>query len=161
MLVTIGNKLLSLPAIMYQSSGSDAIWIVLLNFFLAFLVFYMFAYIAKKYPNKTFKEFAVKYLGNAGYILLFFMFYYIVKLVLTLNEGEIFLSETIYVGLSSALYIIPTVVIAIYFVFKGLQPIARANEILIGLIIFGLAITINCIIMMATCANACHHLHII
>ena len=144
MLVTIGNKLLSLPAIMYETSGSDALLIVLLNLIFAFFVFWMFAYVAKKYPNITFKQFATKYLTKAGYILilLFFGLYYLIKLVLTINEGEIFLSETIYVGFSSGLYIIPTLLVAIYFVYKGLKPIARTNELLVRLILIGLIVTI-------------------
>ena len=144
-LVTIGNKLLSLPGLMYGTLNTDALWIVLLNFIGAFFIFYMFAYICKKYPNVTFKQFITKHLGNVGYVMILVLFtlYYLIKLVLTLNEGEVFLSETIYVGFSSALYIIPMSLVAGFFVYKGVKVIARTNEMMVKLIVIGLIITIG------------------
>ncbi|MBQ8749001.1 MAG: GerAB/ArcD/ProY family transporter [Clostridia bacterium] len=144
MLVTISNKLLVLPALMYQNVGVDAIWVVVLKLILALVVFWVFALIATKFPNKTLEDILVPYIGKFfyGLLLLLFGVFYFLKTALTLVEGEMFLRETIYVDLTSELYAIPTFVVAGYFIYKGINTIGRTNETLIKIILWGVFLTI-------------------
>lgn len=144
MLVTISNKLLILPSIMYEDVGSDAIFVVILKLLLAFLAFWIFAYIAKNYPNKTLDDLLVPYIGKFCYGVLLFLFgvFYLIKTFLTLSEGELFLGETIYISLPAELYAIPTFIVAGYFVYKGARIIGRTNETVFRVIFWGVIISI-------------------
>lgn len=144
MLVTISNKLLILPALMYGDAGVDAIFLVLLKILLAFFAFWIFAYLAKHYPNKTLDDLLVPYIGKFCYGVLLFLFgvFYLIKTFLTLSEGEMFLGETIYISLPTELYAIPTFVVAGYFVYKGAKIIGRTNETVFRVIFWGVVISI-------------------
>lgn len=144
MLVTISNKLLILPALMYEHIGIDAIWVVFSKFLVAFAILAIFAILSKKYPNKTLEDLLVPYIGKLAYALILIAFgvFYLIKTYLTLIEGETFLHETIYVNLSSEFYIISTLLVAGYFVYKGVNTIGRTSEMLLKYIIYGIIITI-------------------
>lgn len=144
MLVTISNKLLILPALMYEDVGADAIFIVILKLLLAFFAFWLFAYVAKNYPNKTLDDFLVPYIGKFLYGVLLFLFgaFYLIKTFLTLSEGEMFLGDTIYITLPTELYAIPTFIVAGYFVYKGVKIIGRTNETVFRVILWGIIISI-------------------
>ncbi|MGN1227472.1 MAG: GerAB/ArcD/ProY family transporter [Christensenellales bacterium] len=144
MLVTISNKLLVLPALMYENTGTDAIWVVILKLSIALATFVIFGILAVKFKDKSLEDILVPYISKFGYALLLLAFgiFYLLKTFLTLIEGEIFLKETIYVELQSELYALPTFIIAGYFIYKGINVIGRTNEVLFRVVLWGVIITI-------------------
>lgn len=143
-IATVSNKLLILPALMYVAGGNDAIIFVLIQMIYVMFLCYLTILFLKKLPNLTFEEIVKNTIGKFGYklLLIVFLLYYILKIILTLTEGQEFLHDTIYTTFTTIMFIVPLVTISVYIVSKGLRCVARTTETTTIVCIIGLLATI-------------------
>ena len=151
----ISNKLLMLPSIMYEYAGRDAIFVIIFKFLLAALFIGILMYALTKNPDKTLRELVSTIIGDVGYRVLAFLVFvvYFFKTFLLLFESELFLGSVMYQDYDKLLFLVPTMLVAGYIAYKGLQTVGRTCEALCGVIFIGLFLTFLLSISELDCSN--------
>ncbi|MFZ5353788.1 MAG: GerAB/ArcD/ProY family transporter [Bacillota bacterium] len=122
-----------LPALVAQEAEQDSWLAVILGTLTALTYTVLMLALTMKYPDKTIIEYSCTILGKplgklVGLLYVYFFFY--VAHVVTRELGEIFVISFI-PDSPIAVYSIVTVAVSAYAVYKGLEVIARVNDILL------------------------------
>lgn len=139
----ISNKLLLLPSILYGEAGQDAIFAVAIKFAIAVIIICLLMWVLMKNPDKNLRELISSVIGDVGYRILAILIFilYLFKNFSLFMESELFLGSTMYDEYSKLLFFLPTIFVAGYIAYKGLQTLGRTCEALFGVIFVGLFIT--------------------
>ena len=124
-----------LPKFVAQEAKQDAWIAVILGTIMALVYINLFLILGLKYPNKTIIQYSTDILGKplgkfVGF-LYFYMYFYIAYGV-TRQLGEIFAISFIPRAPATG-YAIVTTIVAAYAVYKGLEVIARLNQLMLPL----------------------------
>lgn len=143
-ILLISNKLLVLPSILYDSTRNDSILFIIGILLIDLAIIMLFAYTNKKFGNTTFVQKSYQVFGKiiTKILLAIILIYFLLKIYITLKETENFLNTTIYIDLSSVIFILPCIVVLCYVVSKGLNNVARVTEIFSILILIGIVVSL-------------------
>lgn len=139
-ILTIGNKLLILPSLLYSHGGNDSLLFITLILLVDFLFVLLFAKTNNIKNIEVFTNRCKRVLGKpiAIFVFLLFSSYFLFKTFLTLKETENFLNTTIYTNLPSELFILPIMLVVLYVVYNGRKNIARVIEVFSFFVIIGI-----------------------
>lgn len=143
-ILLIGNKLLVLPSMLYETGKNDALLFIIFALIIDFLCIMLFVYANNKSKNSFFFERSEQVFGKfiSKVLAVAFIAYFLLKSFLTLKETEKFLSTTIYTSLDGVMFIIPIILVVLYVVAKGIQNVGRITEVFSGIVFFGILLSL-------------------
>lgn len=133
------NKMLFLPASMYQDTKADSIFSVILLFAIEFIALPIFFKLKQKFPNKKLHDILKEHLSVfvAKIIFLIIMFFVLLKAILTFSIVYVYFKQQIYQGEFVWIALVACVAVISHAVLVGLRPMARTMEILFHVAITG------------------------
>lgn len=134
------SKMMSLPHVIYDYAGHDAIFSVLLNLSIELLLIFLITRLIKKHPNITFIEYLSSKITRvgAGIVVAVISLFLFFKALYILQETYSFLLHTIYIDLSPILYYLPAFFVTGYISVKGLHTMGKCVEVFIFFLAIGL-----------------------
>lgn len=143
-ILTLSNKFLLLPSLMYNYAQNDAIFSILLLFIVNIAAVYIFTKCAISYPNLTFKEIIEKRFGKITFKIICFIFIllFFIKLLKLLVESEMFLNDSLYENFIPVNFILITMFVCGYLASKGLKVLGRTSEVFIKFVLLGIIIIV-------------------
>ncbi|MCX7921701.1 MAG: spore germination protein [Clostridia bacterium] len=131
--VVIATADVFLPAFVAQESGRDSWIAVIIGTIFTLFAVAVFLALGMKYPDKTIIQYSDEILGKwlgKGVGLIYVYYYIVIAAVSTRELGELFvISFNPFAPI--AVYNIITMAVAAYAVMKGIEVIARVNEVLL------------------------------
>lgn len=141
--LVLATKLFTLLPNLFYYSNNDAVFAMLLCFFVDFLIFLFVIIIVKTNPNTTFSQFLCNAFGKIfGKIFMAIFYVFIaVKLCFLIGETYTFFLEFLFEKMHFLLFLIPLFFVTGYLAFMGEKTIARTMEIFVFLVAIGLFLT--------------------
>lgn len=142
--LTLSNKFLLLPSLMYNYAQNDAIFSILILFLINIGAICIFAKCAITYPNLTFREIIEKRFGKITFkiICIIFIILFFIKLTKLLIESEVFLNDSLYNNFPPINFILITMFVCGYLAIKGLKVLGRTSELFIKFVLIGVVIIV-------------------
>lgn len=136
----LANKILLLPALMYEGVRADGLLVMMFLFLIDFAVLWVFFMLKKKYPTQTLNEILESSLGKviAKIIFIIFMAFFLFKLLLTYSVTYMYLKQQVYQDEFAFLALICFLPIMNHAVFAGLRGFSRTIEIFYYVICTGI-----------------------
>jgi len=143
-ILTLSNKFLLLPSLMYNYAQNDAIFSILLLFLFNIIAIYIFTKCAITYPDLTFRQIIEKRFGKTTFKIICFIFIllFIIKLLKLLLESEMFLNDSLYNNFVPVNFILITMFVCGYLATKGLKVLGRTSELFIKFVLLGIIIIV-------------------
>ena len=151
-ILTLSNKFLLLPSLMYNYAQNDAVFSILILFMGNFAAVYIFAKCATTYPNLTFREIIEKRFGKITFKFICFIFIllFFIKLIKLLQESEMFLNDSLYNNFVPIEFTLITMFVCGYLATKGLKVLGRTSELFIKFVLIGVVVIVFLSIGSAT-----------
>ncbi len=141
--IQFSSKLVTMPTLVFSTAGKDAILSVALGCILELSLIFVVTSIIKRNPNTTLLQLLREKTGWIAYIIIGLLGIFLVARILyCLQELYSFFLENLYDELSLIMFIIPALLVLVYFSYKGLRTLCRALEILIWFIAAGMLIAL-------------------
>ena len=142
----ISSKLMSMPILLFNYAGKEAIFAIILNFIFELLIAFLICEVIKRNPNTSLFELLKKKFSIIGaYIILIILYAFILfKFAFVLQELYSFFKEFLYDDFMPIIFAIPTFFVVGYLAFKGARTMGRTFEILFWFILIGIIVTIAC-----------------
>ncbi len=138
----LANKIFLLPALIYDGVKSDGFFVMMFLFALELCVLGIFILLKKKFPNNTLNFILEKYLGKviARIIYLFFMMFFLFKMMLTYSVCYVYLKQQVYQDEFALLALICIIPVVNHAVISGLRVFSRTIELYFYVIMTGVLI---------------------
>lgn len=124
------SKLFMMSSIIASVVKED-MWIsILINVLIDFLTLFTFLTLTKN-EEGTIKDILSRTLGEklTKVILLFYVFYFILKAIIPFNEQEAYVIQTLYLTMPNALAFLPVFIIPVYLSSKKIRVLGRCADI--------------------------------
>ncbi len=137
------SKLVSMPTLIYSTAGNDAIISVILSSLIELLLILLVTNIIAKTPNTNLFSLLKSKVGVFSYVIIFFLCAFVsLRIIYCLQELYSFFLENLYDELAILIFIIPLLLVSVFFSIRGLKSVGRTLEIFIWLIAGGMFIAI-------------------
>jgi spore germination protein len=133
----LGTGILSLPRNVANAAGSDGWLLVLLGGVFAFVSSLIVGVLVKKFPQDTFIEYSQKVLGKIlGYPLgIILILYFTILTALTVRVFSEVMNAFMLISTPRGFIIFTMLLLSVYILRHGIEPIARIGEILLPILI--------------------------
>lgn len=144
----LSTKLLTLPSLYYQFSGSKAILSVFLGLIFDFLTLLCVYNFAKSNPNKSFYEILQNKFGKitAKIIYTFIFLFFLIKLILMINGGYTYIRDSVFANSNIFLFLSIFLIVINYLSWHSNKAFGRSCEFFFP---FTLILLIICICLGA------------
>lgn len=153
-ILLFANKILVLPALLYDGAKFNAIFIPICLFVLEFLLLWLFFVVKKKFPTQSLSEVIS---SNCGKIVktslyIFILMFFICKAVLLYNISYIFFRNMLYKDSSNFIFLFCFIPIINHMALCGLRVMGRTSQLFFPVIAL---ITLFCIVVGFFGVNKC------
>ncbi len=140
----ISSKLMSMPTLIFDYAGKEAIFTIALNFIIEILIVFLVCEVIKRNPNTNlFQLLKQKFSIVGAYIILIILYAFILfKFLFVLQELYTFFKEFLYDDFMPIVFALPMFFVVGYLAFKGARTMGRTFEILFWFILIGIIVTI-------------------
>lgn len=141
-LITIGDAILVLPAIVAKHANQDAWLSTIIALAFGLLIIYLFTAVGSLYPKLTLVEYNHKILGKwiGSIVSLFFLVYLFLSIAAHIREFGDFITTQILIETPIQVIHILFIIIIILGVRGGLETIARTGELFFPVVFFFLLV---------------------
>lgn len=137
-LCILSNKILLLPSLMFESSGTDALFSLLIAFGVEFALLPLFIFLKKRFKNQEFLQKIGKkakiFEKIVYFLLMSFMF---IKALLTFSIVYVYFKQEIYQEEFLLLILVCMLPVVTHAVVKGIRTISRTMELFFVFVIAG------------------------
>ena len=135
----LSNKILLLPSLLYERSGNDAIFSMIIAFAVELIMLPIFICLKEKNPDKTFYQILEENITKVGAKLIFIaiMLFMILKAILTFSIVYVYFKQEIYQEEFLALILICMLPVITHGVVSGLRTITRTMEFFFSVLMVG------------------------
>ena len=134
----LSNKILLLPSLLFESSGTDALVSLLIAFAFDFILVPIFITLKKHFPNEGFyKIISKKSIFSAKIIHCLLMLFMFIKALLTFSIVYVYFKQEIYQEEFLLLILVCMLPVITHGVVKGIRTIARTMELFFAVVIAG------------------------
>lgn len=134
----LSNKILLLPSLLFESSGTDALFSLLIAFALDFVIVPIFIILKKRFQNQGFYEIiSEKSNFSAKFIHCILMLFMFIKALLTFSIVYVYFKQEIYQEEFLLLILVCMLPVITHGVIKGIRTIARTMELFFAVLIAG------------------------
>ncbi len=139
LILVFSNKILLLPALMFDFVKGDAVISLIIMLALEFISLPILLKLKSKFPEEHLFDILQKYLSKAVAIIIYmvFLFYMMIKAILTFSIVYVYFKEQIYQEEFVAIALITFLPIMNHAAISGLKPIARTMELFSVVILTG------------------------
>lgn len=143
-IIMLADKFVILPSLTFYKAGFAGIFVTIFLLSIDLLVFYLIIKFKERHQNNRVDEVLVnsvgKFFTKIVYIILFA--YFLMRLLLLLNENFTFLKDLVYEDATFFLFIICLLPVVNAMVFSGLRSLGRTAQFFYWFVVVGLIISL-------------------
>ena len=134
----LSNKILLLPSLLFESSGTDALFSLVIAFAVDFVLVPVFIFLKTRFPDQDFYEIiSQKSAFCAKFIHLLLMLFMFIKALLTFSIVYVYFKQEIYQEEFLLLILVCMLPVITHGVIKGIRTISRTMELFFAVVIAG------------------------
>lgn len=144
-LAIISNKVLLLPSLLFETSKTDGIFVMVVAFCVEIVLLPLFLWLKNKFPDMSFSQILKKYLTAwpAKIVLLLLALFMAIKALLTFSIVYVYFKQEIYQEEFLILILFCMLPVLTHGVISGLRPIARTIEFFFFAILTGFFVCLS------------------